>query len=131
MPERNFSANAIDIGRPRRGWVVGRFIEDPESLLRSENCEIKLFKHAKGDKREQWSYSRSSTSFTMLIAGKWSQEYLEGTVELTEPFDFTTWGPYVPHKWEALEESIMLTIRWPSIPGDNVNINHPSQVEEH
>ena len=38
-------------------------------------------------------------------------------VVLAERGDYVVWGPGVDHSWCAEEESVVLTVRWPSIPG--------------
>jgi quercetin dioxygenase-like cupin family protein len=31
--------------------------------------------------------------------------------------DYVVWGPGVDHSWRAEEESVVLTVRWPSVAG--------------
>ncbi|WP_374005171.1 hypothetical protein [Streptomyces ipomoeae] len=31
--------------------------------------------------------------------------------------DYVVWGRGVDHSWVAEEESVVLTVRWPSVPG--------------
>jgi len=43
------------------------------------------------------------------------------TVVLEQQGQYVLHGPGIPHKSEALEDSIILTIRWPSVPNDRVD----------
>jgi quercetin dioxygenase-like cupin family protein len=38
-------------------------------------------------------------------------------VVLTRPGDYVLWGPGVDHSWLAEQESVVVTVRWPSLPG--------------
>ena len=35
------------------------------------------------------------------------------------------WAPGVPHHWEAVEASMVLTVRWPSPADDSVDVPDP------
>ena len=127
--ERSFQyGNAERDGAPRRGWFVGRFIAEPENLRGTSELEIKWGVHSAGENRESWGYSKSATTMTILIKGKWSQEFADGEVELSQVGDYIIWSPYTPHRWVALEDSIMLTVRWPSVPDDNFETDDPQLV---
>ena len=57
------------------------------------------------------------TALLVLISGRFRMEFPEGDVLLTEQGDYVVWGRGVDHSWHAEEESVVMTIRWPSIPG--------------
>jgi len=38
-------------------------------------------------------------------------------VLLTKQDDYVTWGPNVDHRWAAEDDSVVVTVRWPSRPG--------------
>lgn len=121
--------NAERDGVPYRGWFVGRFIEGLENLIRhTDDLEMKWGVHKAGEERPRWSYSKSATTVTILIEGRWFQEFPEETAELSERGDYIFWGPGTPHRWKALEDSKMLTVRWPSVPDDNVEIDDPHNL---
>ena len=43
---------------------------------------------------------------------------LESAAEaLNTTVDYLIWGKGVDHSWVAEEESVVLTVRWPSVPG--------------
>jgi hypothetical protein len=39
---------------------------------------------------------------------------------LAEPGDYVLWGRGVDHSWEAEQDSVVLIVRWPSVPGYRV-----------
>jgi quercetin dioxygenase-like cupin family protein len=41
-------------------------------------------------------------------------------VPLTRPGDYVVWGPGVDHSWRAEQDAVVLTVRWPSVPGFRV-----------
>lgn len=40
---------------------------------------------------------------------------------LAEQGDYVVWGKGVDHSWYAEEGSVVLTVRWPSVPGYKVS----------
>lgn len=105
----NTNVDAIET----RQWLVGSFM--PEGDLRNtEHVEVKWGNHPKGDKREEWVTGETRTTIAILIAGKFALEFPDQKVELLKQGDYAMWGPGTNHRWEALENTVFLTIRWPS-----------------
>jgi quercetin dioxygenase-like cupin family protein len=52
----------------------------------------------------------------MLIDGRFHLELSTGSHTLSRRGDYVVWGPGIEHTWHAEEDSIMLTVRWPSAP---------------
>ncbi|WP_293330512.1 hypothetical protein [Microcoleus sp. CAWBG58] len=48
-----------------------------------------------------------------------SQEIL-----LSREGDYALWLPGVPHYWSAEEDSVIVTVRWPSVSGDSSAIKN-------
>ena len=46
----------------------------------------------------------------------------EREVLLREEGDFVLWEPGVPHRWQAEGPTIVVTVRWPSLPGDSRDV---------
>jgi hypothetical protein len=44
-------------------------------------------------------------------------ELPDRTVLLRQPGDYVVWGRGTDHSWCAEVESVVLTVRWPSVPG--------------
>ena len=99
-----------------RGWLLGHF-KPPGDLRHSDEVEIKWGTHPKGERRAQWTSGEKRTALLVLISGRFRMEFPEGDVLLTEQGDYVVWGRGVDHSWHAEEESVVMTIRWPSIPG--------------
>ncbi|MBI5149166.1 MAG: hypothetical protein HZA28_00130 [Candidatus Omnitrophica bacterium] len=102
-----------DNKKERKGWILGHFFSC-ESPFHSTHIAIKWSKHTKGECREM-SPKSDETTLTMLIWGKFEETFEGGpTFVLEREGDFVLWGPGYSHTWVALEDSLMLTIRWPS-----------------
>ncbi len=106
--------NAADEGSGNRGWVVGHFIDPPEDVRSSKDVEVKWGLHPAGDKRTQWTADDQRTTMALLVQGNFRVDLTEGSASLTRQGDYVMWGPGVDHSWEALADSVVITVRWPS-----------------
>ncbi|RFU43535.1 signal peptidase I [Actinomadura logoneensis] len=98
-----------------RGWLLGHF--KPEGDIRhSDAVEIKWGVHPAGERRAQWATGDERTALLVLIGGRFRMEFPGRDVVLAEQGDYVVWDK-VDHSWEAEEDSTVLTVRWPSIPG--------------
>jgi hypothetical protein len=99
-----------------RGWLLGHFkdIGDPRH---SEAVEIKWGVHPRGDARLQWVRAEERTALLVLISGRFRVELPGRNILLEQQGDYVVWGRGVDHSWFAEEESVLLTVRWPSVPG--------------
>jgi hypothetical protein len=110
------SGNAAEAGQDTRGWLLGHFI-DPSQGVRSRNdVEVKWGIHPSGDKRRAWTTDDRRTTLVLLVHGTFRIDLTEGSVTLERQGDYAIWGPGIDHSWESLTDSIVLTIRWPSLP---------------
>lgn len=107
------AGNAFEDGSPYRGWLVGKFIEPADGVRNSTEVEIKWAVHPAGDERAEWTTRETRTSILILISGRFVQRLPDREVEFSRPGDYVMWGPGVVHAWRALEDSVMLTVRWP------------------
>ena len=109
-----------DLDAPgEQGWLLGHF-RPPGDPRRSAEVEVKWGRHPKGDRRARWVTGEQRTALLILISGRFHVELPDRTVVLTEPGDYVVWGRGVDHSWVAEEESVVLTVRWPSVPGYKV-----------
>ncbi|MFC0866332.1 signal peptidase I [Sphaerimonospora cavernae] len=99
-----------------RGWLLGHF-KSADGPRHSEDVEIKWGVHPRGDERAEWVTGEKRTALLVLISGRFRVELPGRSVLLAEQGDYVVWGPGVDHSWYAEEESVVLTVRWPSIPG--------------
>lgn len=109
------TGNAVIDSKDTRGWLVGHFIKDQLDLRHSKDVEIKWAFHPAGESRVEWVTGESRTSIGILISGKFSVEFRDRTLVFDKQGDYVMWGLGTDHKWRALEDSVWLTIRWPSI----------------
>lgn len=103
-----------------RGWLLGHF-KDPGDPRHSADVEIKWGTHPPGDRRAQWATGEVRTALLVLISGRFRVELPDRTVVLRRQGDYVVWGKGVDHSWVAEEESVVLTVRWPSISGWRVD----------
>lgn len=108
------SGNAADDGRDTRGWLLGHFIDSSHGIRSTKNVEIKWGIHPAGEKRPRWTSDDQRTTLVLLIEGNFAVNLTEGSAELTRQGDYAVWGPGIDHSWEAKENSVVITVRWPS-----------------
>ncbi len=112
----------------RRGWFIGHFINKP--FFKDEDIEIKWAIHKKGEKFNSIRSAKKSKSLSILISGKTKISFpeLKKEIILSKQGDFVYWNKKVFHTSEIIEESVFLTIRWPSLP-NNIIIKKPSKFK--
>ena len=115
--------NAIADGKG--GWFVGQFVNEEGGLRRQQDFEMKWGTHPKGERKTgRWAVNKVSTTLSMLLEGEfiiWLR--VDGKVRevrLKKRGDYVIWGAGVAHSWEAPEDCIILTVRCPSVAGDQV-----------
>jgi hypothetical protein len=104
---------AVD-SEDHRGWFVGHFMDD--DLHRSQDVEIKWGIHPSGDQRAEWQDDEYRTTVLLLVKGRFRITLSAASHILEHEGDYAMWGPGVGHSWEAEEDSVVITVRWPSIP---------------
>jgi mannose-6-phosphate isomerase-like protein (cupin superfamily) len=102
-----------------RGWLMGHF-KDPDDPRHSADVEVKWGVHPAGDERAEWVTGESRTALLVLVSGRFRVELPGRSVLLSEQGDYVVWGKGVDHSWFAEEESVVLTVRWPSVAGYRV-----------
>lgn len=116
MDELIYVGNADPDALQERGWLLGHFL--PEGDPRhSDDVEIKWGRHPAGDRRAEWVRGEQRTALLVLISGTFHMEFPGRTVVLAKQGDYVVWGRGVDHSWHAPEEAVVLTVRWPSVPG--------------
>lgn len=99
-----------------RGWLLGHF--KPESdPLHSSDVEIKWGTHSRGERRAAWATAEKRTALLVLISGRFRLRFPSGDVVLSDQGDYVLWGPGTDHSWEAEADTVVVTVRWPSVPG--------------
>jgi quercetin dioxygenase-like cupin family protein len=115
MPENWHTGNAAEEGEAYRGWFIGHFIS-PKSIRATQAVEVKWGVHPAGQQRNSWHAGEDRmTSVVLLIQGRIRIDLSAGSVTLKRVGDYLIWGPSIDHFWEAEEDSVAVTVRWPSI----------------
>ena len=117
MADSWYTGNAYADGDAHRGWLLGHFIEPGETVRATGALEVKWGIHSFGERRAGWTEGEERTTMVVLISGRFRVDLAVGEVLLERQGDYLVWGPGIEHSWEALEDSVVLTIRWPSLPG--------------
>jgi hypothetical protein len=114
----NFNDSIIETPQ-RRGWVLGQFIES-QSLFHSTDVEIKWGVHKKGEKISTSKANVQAKSIAILLSGKININFTETnkSAVLENEGDFAIWNSGIFHNYEFIEDTTVITIRWPSIPND-------------
>ncbi len=110
------TGNAADEGGAFRGWVLGHFIEPHDDVRRTEDLEVKWGVHPAGQQRPEWTIGEDRTTLVLMIRGRFRLDLTVGSLVLEREGDYVLWGPGIDHSWQAEEDSVVVTIRWPSIP---------------
>ena len=115
MAEQIYTGNAVDDGPQHGDWVLGHFMpaEDPRH---SQAVEIKWAVHPRGDKRPDWVTDEQRTAAIFLVSGRFRVDLPGQSVVLARPGDYVVFHG-VSHSWVTEEDSTILCVRWPSLPG--------------
>jgi hypothetical protein len=109
--------NAHDESEDQRGWFVGHFMPDAD-LRRSSDVEVKWGIHPAGDRRAAWTTGDERTALLILVSGRFRLELPEDSHTLARTGDYIMWGGGLDHSWLAEADSVVITVRWPSIRPD-------------
>jgi len=84
--------------------------------------EVKWGVHSAGESRPSMAMGTAATTLSMLVSGAFRVTFQGREVRLSRPGDYVLFSPGIPHGWTADRDSIVITVRWPSKPGDSVEI---------
>jgi hypothetical protein len=108
------SGNAALASKDTRGWFLGHFMPEASGGLRTRDVEMKWYTHAKGETRTEWAPGIGARTLNVLVRGNFVLVFPDGEVRLEKEGDFVLFGPDVAHSYRSVEESLVLTVRWPS-----------------
>ena len=108
--------NAFADGARHHGWFIGRFLKIPHDLRSSDAVEVKWSTHHAGAQKQLWGMSEEATTLCVLIRGNVSLQFPGMECVLSQEGDYALWSAGVPHRWAVAQESLVLTVRWPSAP---------------
>jgi quercetin dioxygenase-like cupin family protein len=117
MSDNWHTGNAADESSDYRGWLVGHFIDPSHGTVRkTNNLEVKWGIHPAGQQRAEWTTGEDRSTLVILVSGKFRVDLSVSSVTLAQQGDYLTWGPGIEHSWQAENDSVVITVRWPSIP---------------
>lgn len=92
-----------------KGWFVGQF---SPTVLASPACEVAIKNYLAGE-REDLHHHKVATEVTAIVSGRvrmFGQEWGSGAILTVEPGEATC--------FEALEDSVTVVVKLPSVSGD-------------
>jgi hypothetical protein len=117
--ERFYFGNAKTDQVRGSGWFVGQFVPPELGLRHQTDVELKWGIHPDGDKRSRPWATQSGTTVSVLIEGRLRVTFhIDGAqqeVMLRTQGDYVAFGPEVVHSWEAFGDTIVLSVRFPSV----------------
>jgi quercetin dioxygenase-like cupin family protein len=116
MADNWYVGNAVADGKDNRGWLLGHFLAGSNGVRASDAVEVKWGIHPAGDGRDSWQTDEQRTTILLLVEGRFRLELSAGTFVLEREGDYAVWGPGMDHSWHAEEDSVVITVRWPSLP---------------
>jgi hypothetical protein len=116
MDDGVYVGNAGRDATGNRGWLLGHFKEQGDPR-RSDTVEVKWGVHPRGEQRAQWVQGEMRTAPLVLITGRFRMEFRGRSVLLERQGDYVVWGQGVEHSWFAEDDSVVMTLRWPSVSG--------------
>jgi mannose-6-phosphate isomerase-like protein (cupin superfamily) len=111
-----FTGNVNDASKATRGWFLGHFMPGETNPLRTSDLEVKWYTHAAGEIRPAWAPGNPVRTLNILIRGHFVLLFQDQEVALEKEGDFVLFGPGMPHSYRSEQESVVLTVRWPSAP---------------
>ena len=120
MSDNWYTGNATADADQHRGWLLGHFIgaETPGAGVRASNeVEVKWGIHPAGQRRAEWTADDRRTTLLLLVSGRFRLDLTVASTVLERQGDYVVWGPGIDHSWQAEEDSVLITVRWPSLGG--------------
>ena len=108
--------NVSHVSKDTRGWFLGHFMPGEENPLRTTELEVKWYTHARGETRAEWAPGNPVKTLNILVRGHFVLLFPNQEITLEKEGDFVLFGPGVPHSFRSVEESLVITVRWPSVP---------------
>jgi quercetin dioxygenase-like cupin family protein len=115
MDGKWYFGNAQKDGDKNRGWLLGHFIRPAEDVRSSSALEVKWGIHPSGQQRPEWTADDQRTTLLLLVSGRFRLDLTVDSFTLERQGDYVVWGPGIDHSWQAEEDSIVVTIWWPSL----------------
>jgi hypothetical protein len=121
------SGNPVETGNAEeagsggcRGWFLGHFIDPAAGMRHSRDVELKWGVHRAGDIKTTVAANGTAKTLSILVSGTFLLEFpdIGKAVQMARPGDYALWPAGLDHRWTAIEDCVVLTVRWPSLSGD-------------
>jgi hypothetical protein len=109
------SGNVSSASENTRGWFLGHFMPGDDNPLRTSELELKWYTHPKGETRNGWAPGTPVKTLNILVRGHFVLLFPDREVALEKEGDYVLFGPGTPHSFRSVQESLVLTVRWPSL----------------
>jgi hypothetical protein len=114
-----YFGNAVQDQVRDTGWFVGQFVPAVLGLRHQTDVELKWGIHPDGETRSHPWANGNGTTISVLIRGTLRVTFdIDGTPRmetLQKEGDYVVFGPDVVHSWEATGETVVLSVRFPSV----------------
>jgi hypothetical protein len=111
------------------GWFVGQFVPAELGQRHQKAVELKWGTHLDGEKRHQPWAQGHATTISILLRGVLRVEFHSGStfqvVTLKREGDYVIYGPKAVHSWEATGDTLVLTVRFPSVEAERPLVPGP------
>ena len=102
--------------------MLGHFLVGVDDARATADVEVKWAVYTGGERRAAWGVNDRAHTLAILVRGVFHLTFPERHVRLAREGDYALWEPGVPHRWHAEGPTIVVTVRWPSLPGDSRNV---------
>jgi hypothetical protein len=125
--KRSFYFGNAEVDQVRNtGWFVGQFVPLELGLRHQNDVELKWGIHPDGDKRSHPGANGNGTTISILIRGTLHVALHIGgepqMVTLQKEGDYIIFGPDIVHSWEAVGDTVIVSVRFPSVEVGQVTI---------
>lgn len=115
VTETVYVGNAEVDAASNRGWLLGHF-RSGDDARHSDDVEVKWAIHPLGDQRPRWVAGETRSALLLLISGRFRVDLPGRSVLLARQGDYVVFHG-LSHSWYAEEPSVVVAVRWPSLPG--------------
>lgn len=101
-------------------WFLGQFVPETLGLRHQTAVELKWGVHPRGERRPGGAQANGvATTVSVLVRGAMQVTFeTDGRthqVTLRNEGDYVIFGPELVHGWEALSNSVIMSVRFPSV----------------
>jgi hypothetical protein len=101
------------------GWFIGQFVPPELGLRHQTAVEVKWGIHPDGEVRARPWASGHAITVSVLIRGSLRLTFFIGEtpkiLTLQKEGDYVVFAPDAVHSWEAIGDTIVLSVRFPSV----------------